>query len=118
TDAGKTWKAIGLADSRQIGRILVDPRDANRVFVAALGHGFGANAERGVFRSTDGGATWTKVLFKDADTGAIDLAFQPGNPRTLLAALWQTRRPPSNTYPPSNAPATRLYPSHDAADPR
>src|SRR5262252_6502232 len=102
SDSGKTWKRIGLADTRQIGRILVDPNYSNRVFVAALGHGFGPNAERGVFRSTDGGATWTKVLSRDADTGAIDLAFAPGNPRTILAALWQTRRPPWNTYPPSN----------------
>ena len=115
-DAGRTWKRIGLSDTRQIGRIVVDPRDANRVFVAALGHGFGPNAERGVFRSTDGGATWTKVLFRDADTGAIDLAFQPGNPRTILAALWQTRRPPWNTYPPSNGPGSGLYRSEDGGD--
>src|SRR5262252_5138535 len=116
SDAGKTWRRIGLADTRQIGRILVDPKDANRVFVAALGHGFGPNAERGVFRSTDGGATWSKVLYKDADTGAIDLAFAPGNPRTILAALWQTRRPPWNTYPPSNGPGSGLYRSEDGGN--
>src|SRR5713226_3215145 len=69
-DGGKTWTKIGLADTQQVGRILVDPRDPSRVLVAALGHPYGPNAERGVFRSTDGGGTWRKVLFKDDDTGA------------------------------------------------
>jgi photosystem II stability/assembly factor-like uncharacterized protein len=113
TDAGKHWDFIGLADSRQIGRILVDPRDPNVVLVAALGHAYGPNAERGVFRSTDGGAHWSKVLFKDDNTGAIDLAFKPGDPDTIYAALWQTRRPPWSVYPPSNGPGTGLYVSHD-----
>src|SRR5271167_2005885 len=75
TDGGKTWAHIGLGDSRQIGRILVDPKDANRVFVAALGHAYGPNEERGVYRSTDGGTNWKRVLFKDENTGATDLAF-------------------------------------------
>ncbi len=113
TDAGKHWAFIGLADSRQIGRILVDPKDPNIVFVAALGHAYGSNAERGVFRSTDGGAHWSKVLFKDDNTGAIDLAFKPGDPNTIYAALWQTRRPPWSVYPPSNGPGSGLYVSHD-----
>ncbi|HKD47902.1 MAG TPA: hypothetical protein VKB67_09460 [Rhizomicrobium sp.] len=112
-DAGKHWSFIGLGDSFQISRILVDPRDPNTVFVAALGHAYGPNAERGVFRSTDGGAHWSKVLFKDADTGAIDLAFKPGDPNTIFAALWQTRRPPWSVYPPSNGPGSGLYVSHD-----
>lgn len=116
TDAGKTWKQIGLGDSRQIGRILVDPRDANRVFVAALGHAYGPNQERGVFRSKDGGAHWQKVLFHDENTGAIDLAFEPGNPKTIFAALWQTRRPPWSIYPPSNGPGSGLYRSNDGGD--
>ena len=77
TDAGKSWTKIGLADSRQIGRILVDPKDANTVYVAVLGHAYGPNAERGVFKTTDGGKTWNPVLHKDDDTGAIDLAFDP-----------------------------------------
>ncbi len=77
TDAGKTWARIGLEDSRQIGQIVVDSQNPDRLFVAALGHAYGANAERGVFRSTDGGATWQKVLFKDENTGAIDLASIP-----------------------------------------
>lgn len=113
TDGGKTWSPIGLQDSRQIGRILVDPRNPEVVFVAALGHAYGPNAERGVFRSTDGGQHWDKVLFKDNDTGAIDLAFKPSDPTTIYASLWQTRRPPWSVYPPSNGPGSGLYVSHD-----
>jgi photosystem II stability/assembly factor-like uncharacterized protein len=113
TDAGKHWTHIGLEDSRQIGQILVDPRNPDVVFVAALGHAYGPNAERGVFRSTDGGQHWEKVLFKDNNTGAIDLAFKPDDPNTIYAALWQTRRPPWSVYPPSNGPGSGLYVSHD-----
>lgn len=116
TDGGKTWTNIGLNDSRQIGRILVDPRDAEKVYVAALGHAYGPNAERGVFRSSDGGKSWKRVLFKDGNTGAIDLAFEPGNPETIYAALWQTRRPPWSTYAASNGPGTGLYRSHDGGE--
>jgi photosystem II stability/assembly factor-like uncharacterized protein len=115
-DAGKTWTRIGLTDTRQIGRILVDARDPNLVFVAALGHGYGPNKERGVFRSKDGGNTWKAVLLKDENTGAIDLAIDPSNNRTILAALWQTRRPPWNVYPPSNGPGSGLYRSEDGGD--
>ncbi|HXT86832.1 MAG TPA: hypothetical protein VN745_07405 [Verrucomicrobiae bacterium] len=115
-DGGKTWKHIGLEDTRQIGDILVDPHDANLVYVAALGHSYAPNAERGVFRSMDGGATWKKVLFKDENTGAIDLAFDPQNSKTIYAALWQTRRPPWNVYPPSNGPGSGLYKSTDGGD--
>ncbi|HUN99252.1 MAG TPA: hypothetical protein VMU69_23850, partial [Bradyrhizobium sp.] len=113
TDAGKHWIQIGLADSRQVGRILVDPRNAEVVFVAALGHAYGPNAERGVFRSTDGGEHWDKVLFKNDDTGAIDLAFRPGRPDTIYASLWQTRRPPWSVYPPSSGLGSGLYLSQD-----
>ena len=116
TDAGKTWTPIRLEDSRQIGRILVDPRDPNKVFVAALGHAYGPNQERGVFRSKDGGKSWQKILFHDENTGAIDLAFEPGNPKTIYAALWQTRRPPWSIYPPSNGPGSGLYRSGDGGD--
>jgi photosystem II stability/assembly factor-like uncharacterized protein len=116
TDGGKTWMHIGLEDSRQIGRIIVDPRDANKVFVAALGHAYGPNQERGVFRSKDGGKTWQKILFHDENTGAIDLAFEPGNPKTIYASLWQTRRPPWSIYPPSNGPGSGLYRSNDGGD--
>jgi photosystem II stability/assembly factor-like uncharacterized protein len=115
-DGGRSWTHVGLSDTRQIGRILVDPEDPNLVFVAALGHAYGPNRERGVFRSKDGGKSWSVVLFHDEDTGAIDLAFQPGNSRTILAALWQTRRPPWNVYPPSSGPGSGLYRSEDGGD--
>jgi len=113
SDGGASWQPIGLTDTQQIAQILVDPRNANVVLVAALGHPYGPNEQRGVFRSTDGGKTWAKTLFKDANTGAIDLSFQPGNPDIVYAALWQTRRPPWNTYPPSNGPGSGLYKSID-----
>jgi photosystem II stability/assembly factor-like uncharacterized protein len=112
-DGGKTWSHIGLTDSRQIGKILVDPKDPNIVFVAALGHAYGPNAERGVFKSTDGGKTWQAVLHKDDNTGAIDLAFDPQDSQTIYASLWQTRRPPWNVYPASNGPGSGLYKSTD-----
>ncbi len=113
-DGGKTWTHIGLADTRQIGCILVDPANPDIVYVAALGHAYGPNPERGVFKSTDGGQTWNKILYKNDDTGAIDLAFEPGNPQVIYAALWQTRRPPWNVYPPANGPGSGLYKSTDA----
>ncbi|HUL47513.1 MAG TPA: hypothetical protein VLV25_10485 [Steroidobacteraceae bacterium] len=112
-DAGRSWQAIGLEDSQQIGRILVDPANPDVVLVAALGHPYGANGMRGVFRSTDGGASWQRTLFKNADTGAIDLAFEPGDARVVYASLWQTRRPPWNVYPPSSGPGGGLYKSQD-----
>ena len=113
TDGGRHWAHIGLADSYQIGRILVDPRNPDVVYVAALGHAYGPNAERGVFRSRDGGKSWDKVLSRNDDTGAIDLAFKPGDPDTIYAALWQTRRPPWSVYPPSSGPGSGLFVSHD-----
>jgi photosystem II stability/assembly factor-like uncharacterized protein len=116
TDAGKSWTHIGLTDSRQIARILVDPADPNKVFIAVLGHAYGPNTERGVFRSKDGGATWQRVLFHDENTGAIDLAFEPGNSSTIYVALLQTRRPPWNVYPPSKGPGSGLYRSSDGGD--
>jgi len=113
TDAGKTWTHIGLEPTRQIGKVIVDPRDPNVVFVAALGHVYGANPDRGVYRTRDGGTTWQKVLFKNNDVGAIDLAFDPGDPQTIYAALWNTRRPPWSIYPPSYGPGSGLYKSTD-----
>ncbi|MFZ3332848.1 MAG: hypothetical protein WA197_19590 [Candidatus Acidiferrales bacterium] len=114
TDGGATWRNIGLRDSQNIGRILVDPHDPNIVLVAALGHAFGPNAERGVYRSTDGGATWTKTLAKNDDTGAIDLCWDPANPAIIYAALWQTRRPPWSVYAPTSGPGGGLYKSTDS----
>ena len=116
TDGGAHWTPIGLADTRQIARIIVDPRNPETVYVAALGHPYGLNAERGVFRSTDVGRHWRKVLYLDRDTGAADLAFKPDDPQTIYAALWQTRRPPWSVYPPSNGPGSGLYVSHDGGD--
>src|SRR5205814_5324844 len=88
----------------------------NRVFVAALGHAYGPNPERGVFRSTDGGKVWQRVLFKDENTGAIDLALDPHNAQIVYAALWQTRRPPWSIYPPSSGPGSGLYKSSDGGN--
>src|SRR2546430_7514665 len=113
TDAGKTWSHLGLRDTRQIGRILVDPKNANIVLVAALGHAFGPNEERGVFRSTDGGQSWTRSLYKNEDVGAIELASDPDNPRTVYAAMWNTRRPPWSVYAPITGPGGGLYKSID-----
>ena len=113
SDGGATWQAIGLSDTQQISQIIIDPRDSNVVLVAALGHPYGPNAQRGVFRSTDGGRSWTKTLYRDLNTGAIDLVFEPGNANVVYAALWQTRRPPWNTYPPSNGPGSGLFKSSD-----
>ena len=93
-DAGKTWAFSGLRDSQAIGRIIIDPEDPNIVFVAALGHAFGDNAERGVFKSTDGGATWRKVLFVDDKTGASDVRFDPSNPKVMWAGMWRAYRKP------------------------
>ncbi len=110
-DAGKSWKSVGLKDSRAIGKVIVNPRNPDLVFVAALGHPFGPNAERGVFRSTDGGKTWDKVLYKDENTGAIDIAFDPRNANILFASLWEARRTPWSLS--SGGPGSGLYRSTD-----
>lgn len=94
TDGGVTWTHRGLEDGQQIPALLVDPRDTRRVWVAVLGHPYGPNEERGVFRTTDGGETWQKVLYKDENTGAVDLAADPGNPETVFAVLWAARQAP------------------------
>jgi photosystem II stability/assembly factor-like uncharacterized protein/DNA-binding FrmR family transcriptional regulator len=111
TDAGKTWSYSGLRDTLAIGRIIVHPKNPDVAFVAALGHPFGANAERGIFRTTDGGKSWNKVLFKDENTGGIDIAFDPANPNTLFAGLWQARRSPWGMD--SGGPGSGLYRSTD-----
>ena len=115
-DAGKSWDFVGLGDTQQIGRIQVDPRNADVVYVAALGHPYGPNPERGVFKSTDGGAHWTKVLGPDSNTGAIDVVLEPGSPDVVYASLWQTRRTPWNIYPPSHGPGSGLYRSNDGGE--
>jgi photosystem II stability/assembly factor-like uncharacterized protein len=115
TDGGKTWKNMGLRDGQQIGAILVHPRDPDRVFVAVLGHPYGANAERGVFRSTDGGKTWKKVLYKDENTGAIALEFGAGDPNTIYADLWAGRQGPWENAA-WQGPGSGLYKSTDGGD--
>ena len=94
TDGGASWKFLGLNDAQQIGAVIVDPRDPNRVLVAVLGHPYGANEQRGVFRTTDGGTSWQKVLYKDENTGAIALEFDPKNPDIIFADLWAARLGP------------------------
>ncbi|PYJ01453.1 MAG: glycosyl hydrolase [Verrucomicrobia bacterium] len=110
-DGGKTWENVDLKDTRQIGALVVDPRNENVVLVAALGHAFGPNQERGIFRTTDGGKTWTKVLSKDENTGGIDVVFDPHNPNIVFASLWQARRQP--WFFSSGGPGSGLYRSED-----
>jgi photosystem II stability/assembly factor-like uncharacterized protein len=113
-DAGKTWRHVGLRDTRQIGRVRVHPKNADLVYVAALGHAFGPNRERGVFRSKDGGATWQNVLFVNDKTGAVDLVLDPTNPRVLYAGFWQVVRLPWGFE--SGGPGSALYKSTDGGD--
>jgi len=111
-DGGDSWQHIGLEDTRHIGRILVDPRNPDIVLVAAMGHSSGPNEERGVFRSTDGGRSWKKVLYKDNVTAAVDLCFEPGNPRVVYATLWHGIRKPGQKGT-SYGPGSGLYKSLD-----
>lgn len=114
TDAGKTWKKAGLEDTRQIGRVRVHPKNPDLVYVAALGHLFGPNEQRGVFRSKDGGKNWERILYRDDKTGAIDLSLDPNNPRILYAALWQVKRTPYSLE--SGGPGSGLFKSTDGGD--
>jgi photosystem II stability/assembly factor-like uncharacterized protein len=111
TDRGDTWQHLGLPESEHIGRIAIDPKDSNTVFVCALGHAFGANPERGVFRTKDGGKNWEKVLFVNEDTGCADLAIDAQDGRTLYAGMWQFRRKPY--FFTSGGPGGGLYRSTD-----
>ncbi len=113
TDGGKSWTNIGLRDTRQISRVVVDPRNPDVVYVAALGHAYGPNPQRGVFKSTDGGATWIKSLYKGPDIGASDLSIASANPAVLFAGMWQAHRPPWTTYAPVEGPGGALYRSSD-----
>jgi photosystem II stability/assembly factor-like uncharacterized protein len=111
-DAGKTWRHLGLRDGQQIGGVIVDPRNENRIFVAVLGHPYGPNAERGLYRSTNGGETFERVLFKDENTGAIQVAFDPTSPDIVYAALWAGRQGPweNSSW---NGPLSGLFKSVD-----
>ncbi|HVC19169.1 MAG TPA: hypothetical protein VNE16_03760 [Vicinamibacterales bacterium] len=111
---GKTWTHMGLADTETISRICVDPTDPNLVYVAALGHPWKPNTERGVFRSTDGGKTWKKILYRDDKTGAVDLVIDPNHPKVLYAALWEAWR--NSWGMSSGGPGSGLFKSTDGGD--
>jgi photosystem II stability/assembly factor-like uncharacterized protein len=114
SDGGSTWAHMGLEDARQISRIVIDPRDPKVVYVGALGHAYGPNEERGVYRSVDGGVHWAKVLDEGSEIGISDLAICPGKPQLLFAGTWNTHRPPWSTYAPIDGPGGGLYRSQDA----
>ena len=110
-DGGKTWKNVGLKDSQHIGALVVDPKNPDVVLVAALGHAYGPNSERGIFRTRDGGKSWEKVLYKDDKSGGIDVVFDPSNSNTLFASLWQVQRTPYSLV--SGGEGSGLYKSTD-----
>jgi photosystem II stability/assembly factor-like uncharacterized protein len=112
TDAGKTWQHLGLRDGQQIPRIIVDPRNPNRLFVAVLGHPYGPNNERGVFRSLNGGTSFERVLYTDENTGAADLTFAPNNPNIVYAVMWESRQGPWENGR-FQGPGSALYKSID-----
>ncbi|MBX6351646.1 MAG: glycosyl hydrolase, partial [Clostridia bacterium] len=113
-DGGASWRHLGLAATRHIARIRIHPRDPDLVYVAALGHAFGPNPERGVYRSRDGGRTWELVLFRSEDAGAIDLSLDPQNPRILYAAFWEARR--GEWFLRSGGPGSGLFRTTDGGD--
>jgi len=118
TDAGKTWAHLGLRNAQQVTAILVDPKDPNRLFVAVEGHPYGPNPERGVFRSVDGGQSFQKILYKDENVGAADLAFDPSNTQTIYAVLWAARVAPWEIRSGESfvAPGSGLYKSTDGGN--
>jgi len=114
TDGGKTWTHIGLEATQAIARIRVDAKDPNLVYVAALGHPYGPSADRGVFRSTDGGVNWKKILYENDHSGAEDLSIDPRNPKTMFATIWDVQRTPWSLS--SGGPGSHLYKSLDGGD--
>ncbi len=113
TDAGKTWTHLGLRDGQQIPALAVDPRDPNRVFAAVLGHPYGPSEERGIYRSTDGGQTWQKVISKDENTGGSDVEIDPSNPDVVYAAMWEAREGPWEDGNEFNGSGGGLFKSTD-----
>jgi len=113
TDGGATWTHLGLENTEHIGKIAVDPRNPDVVFVAAMGSLYGPNPDRGVFRSRDGGRTWQRVLYGDENVGAVEVVIDPSNPRVVYAGLWNTRRPPWFVYAPTNGPGGGIFKSTD-----
>src|SRR6201993_1007408 len=114
TDAGRTWKHIGLEKTQAISRIRISPTDPNLVYVAALGHPYAPNPERGVYRSKDGGQTWQRILYRDDHTGAEDLCLDPNNPSVIYASLWDVNRTPWGLT--SGGPGSGLFKSTDGGD--
>ncbi len=114
TDGGATWNHIGLEDTRQISRVVIDPHDANVVYVGAFGHAYAPNQERGVYKSVDGGAHWARVLDLGTEIGISDLVICASSPQLLFAGAWHTRRPPWSSYAPIDGPGGGLYRSEDA----
>ena len=114
TDGGHTWTNVGLSDTRHIARVLVHPANPDLVYVAALGHAYGPNDQRGVFRSKDGGGSWEHILFRSENAGAVDLSLDPNNPRILYASIWQTQRTPWSLI--SGGPESGIFKSVDGGD--
>src|SRR6266576_2171186 len=115
-DGGRTWKAAGLADTRHVARVVIHPSKPDTVYVAAVGHLWGSNSERGVFKTTDGGQTWKKILFVDDNTGATDLVMDPQNPETLFAAMYQRQRKAWGFN--GGGPGSGFYRSRDGGESR
>jgi photosystem II stability/assembly factor-like uncharacterized protein len=113
-DAGKTWKKVGLEDTRQIGRVRIHPKNPDIVYVAAMGHLWGPNEQRGIFRTKDGGKTWEKVLYRNANAGAFDLTLDPSNPNTIYASFWQVKRTPYSLE--SGGDGSGIFKSTDGGD--
>jgi photosystem II stability/assembly factor-like uncharacterized protein len=116
TDAGKTWMHLGLRDGQQIPSLVIDPHDPNRLFAAVLGHPYGPNAERGIFRSTDGGATWQKILYKNENTGGSDIEMDPTNSNVLYAGMWESRLGPWEDGNEYSGPNSGLFKSTDGGE--
>lgn len=114
TDGGKTWNNVGLKNTQQIGRVRVHPKDPNIVYVAAIGHLWGSNEERGVFRTMDGGKTWKKILYRSKDAGAFDLILDPSNPNVVYTTFWEVRRTPYSLI--SGGAGSSIYKSYDGGD--
>ena len=113
-NAGRSWTSLGFEEAQHIPRVVVHPRDEDVVYAAVLGHAFGPNEERGVYRSTDGGETWSKVLYVSEDVGAYELEMDPTNPRVLYASLWRVRRTPYSFS--SGGEGSSIWRSTDGGD--
>jgi len=116
TDGGTTWTFAGLADTRQISKIAIDPSNSDVAYVGALGHAYGPNPERGLYKTTDGGRTWKRALDEGPNVGVADLAIAAGKPSVLIASVWEAHRPPWSTYAPLIGPGSGIYRSADAGE--